>query len=188
MSALVNQRNGRGEGPGGWPDDGSDDRLLGRLLDAAMDTEPLWRPEDLGDIWRHQLTTPAGPAFSRGGHGPPPATFGDVLRDPSPAVAALERVKQLSRAYRSDPDPPVPPEVATALYFAAIAAALVRCGRRITSASDELLRDGMRWAAAHPWLDEATRGLLDAALQRLPVPSATVGDDSGDDSGPAAGR
>jgi len=173
MGALVDQRNGRGEAPGGRPDDGSDDRLLGRLLDAATDAEPLWQPEDLGDIWRHQLAAPAGVAFDGGcPPGPPPATFGDLLRDPSPALAALERVKQLAKAYRSDPDPAVPPEVATALYFAAIAAALVRCGRRITSSSDALVREGMRWAAAHPWLDEPTRRLLEAGLQRLPASHA----------------
>ena len=65
------------------------------------------------------------------------------------------------------PDGAFPPEVGTLLYYAAIVAARLRHGRRITGMTDEDLRNGIEWAMQLPWLDEATRDLFREGLSRV---------------------
>jgi hypothetical protein len=57
--------------------------------------------------------------------------------------------------------------VAVVVYYACIAAALARCGRRISRAADDALRQGFRWGCERSWVDERTRELLRAALRAL---------------------
>jgi hypothetical protein len=116
---------------------------------------------------------PAGPQGSATPAGAPPiASFGDLLRHPAPPVELLILVKEFGRAGRAGRAAPIgaeesegiggtlPPEVGTLLYYAAIAAARVRHGRRITSMGDDDLRNGVEWALQQPWLDGPTRELF----------------------------
>jgi len=50
------------------------------------------------------------------------------------------------------------------LYYACIAAALLRLKARISKLSDADLSRGLRWAVEQPWLDEETKQLLAKAL------------------------
>ena len=59
----------------------------------------------------------------------------------------------------------MPRDIATMLYFACAAAALVRCGERITRLDDTKLREGLEWAIAQSWLDGTSRELFTAALK-----------------------
>src|SRR3954465_4769755 len=73
---------------------------------------------------------------------PPIETFGDLLSHPRPPIALLERVKDFAKSSRFAQDGPLHPEVATLLYFAAIAVALVRCGARISELDSRALGQG----------------------------------------------
>jgi hypothetical protein len=58
----------------------------------------------------------------------------------------------------------LPHEIATALYFAAIAKALASHQTRITNMSDQTLQDGLNWAVKQPWITGAFRELFVRAL------------------------
>ena len=62
------------------------------------------------------------------------------------------------------PHSPVPHEIASVLYIASIAAALVRCRRRITGLTNDALAEGFRWELSQPWLDAPTRALTEESL------------------------
>jgi len=149
---------------------------LSLLVDSTADDQELWLPEEFGAIFRHQLTAPlrtdlAGLAHQLGEKlaglrmpdGRPVATFGDLLRHPAPPVALLELVKEFAKTSRGPGRRQLPPEVASMLYYLSIGIALFRCDHRLTSLSDPALREGLRWASAQPWTDEATRDLLGRA-------------------------
>jgi RNA polymerase sigma-70 factor (ECF subfamily) len=94
-------------------------------------------------------------------------SFGDLLHHPNPLPELLEVAKEFAKENRTDPESPLPREVATVLYYACIAVALARCGRRITRHDDATLGQGFRWGCEQPWVDEATRGLLREGLRAL---------------------
>jgi hypothetical protein len=94
-------------------------------------------------------------------------SFGDLLHHPNPLPELLELAKEFAKEHRTDPESPLRREVATVLYYASIAVALARCGRRITRHDDATLVQGFRWGREQPWVDEATRGLLREGLRAL---------------------
>jgi hypothetical protein len=57
--------------------------------------------------------------------------------------------------------------VAEVLYFASIAAALVRRGKRISQLDDDTLRSCFERIMTEPWLDEDTRTLMRAGKEQL---------------------
>jgi hypothetical protein len=146
---------------------------LSLLVESTADDQELWRPEEFGAIFRHQLTAPlrtdlAGLAPQLGEKladlftldGRPVATFGDLLRHPAPPLALLELVKEFAKTSRRPGRRQLPPEVASMLYYLTIGIAMFRCDHRLTRLSDPALREGFRWASAQPWIDEVTRDLL----------------------------
>lgn len=159
----------------------TDPKQLATLLDLSADGDDrLWRDEELGAILRHQMTAPLQVDLinlERGlavkvrtlaeSQGLTLKSFGDLLAHPNPPVELLKVTKDFAKACRMSPRGPLPREIATVLYFATIAAALVRCRRRITGLSDADLADGFRWALARPWLDTPTRSLSEEALAFL---------------------
>ena len=73
----------------------------------------------------------------------------------------------LFRSNMEDPAGPLPRAVAAVLYYVTIAAALLRCGKRITQLGyDELLR-GFQWVMDQPWVDQPTKGLIEEARTAL---------------------
>ena len=79
----------------------------------------------------------------------------------------LLRLKAFAQAHALHPDGALPREVAAAIYYLAIAAALVRCGRRITRLTNDEVRNGMQTLLHFEWIDPATRQLLTEALGQL---------------------
>lgn len=148
----------------------SDARSLSRMMDPQPGGGRLWEPDELGAILAHQLSAPLecdlghldGGLAERlqGAAGPPMRTFAELLDHPHPPVELLELTKRFAKACRSDPQGPLPDEIATVLYFLSIAAALARCGRRITKMDDSSLRYSLDWALGLPWLDDSSRRLL----------------------------
>ena len=159
----------------------SDQRQLATLFDVSPDgDERLWLDEELGAILRHQLSAPMQVDLinlERGlalkvrnlieSLGLTLKSFGDLLAHPNPPVELLKVTKDFAKACRLSKHGSMPREVASVLYFASIAAALVRCRRCITGLSNEVLSDGFRWTLTRPWLDELTRALTEEALHLL---------------------
>jgi hypothetical protein len=94
-------------------------------------------------------------------------SFAELLTHPRPPLELLETVKQFAKRHRSSQDATLPPEIATALYFACTAVGLTRLGRRITRMDDDALRGGVRWALDQQWVDGTMRDVLHEAAAQL---------------------
>lgn len=155
------------------------------MIDLDPASGPLWEPADLADILLHRLAVPvwfqartANAADLAGAVGL--GTYGDLLAHPAPPVAMLEQLRDAAK-WSADPrqDAPLPREVAGLLYYASLAAALVRQRRRITTLRDEQLLHGLRWAAAQDWAADSLRSLCAAAADLVasggpPPPAPTT--------------
>jgi RNA polymerase sigma-70 factor (ECF subfamily) len=157
------------------------------LRDLARTLELPRQPADPAALLQHVLTAPvpldlsavdaalAGSARAWAeGQGLVLRSFGDLLHHPNPLPELLELAKEFAKENRTDPESPLPREVATVLYYASIAVALARCGRRITRHDDATLGQGFRWGCEQPWVDEATRGLLREGLRVLGASAGQV--------------
>lgn len=155
--------------------DNTDPRSLEQML-SVSDEEPLWGPEDLAAILRHQLDAPLGfdlcfgeaaPAETRTGDGLSIETFRELFDHPRPPIGLLEQTKQYAKQCRKDPEGPLPDEIATVLYILSIVVARLRGDRRISKLDDDALRHSLDWALDQPWLDAWTRNLLGGARGTL---------------------
>ena len=155
----------------------TDRKQLATLLDLSPDAERLWGDDELGAILRHQLSAPMQVDLinlERGlalkvrnlaeAQGLTLKSFGDLLAHPNPPVELLKITKDFAKACRLSPHSPMPQEIASVLYFTSIAAALVRCHRRITGLSNDALAEGFRWVLNRTWLDAPTRSLIEESL------------------------
>ncbi len=155
-------------------------KKLAALLASGEERGQLWRPEELAAIFRHQIAAPM--LVDLGGLDAHTASrlktlseaqglllksFSDLLHHPVPPVELLELVKNFAKANLDHPESGLPAEIATALYYSSIAAALVRLDVRISQLPDADLQRGLRWTAEQTWLDEKTKGLLTQASEKL---------------------
>jgi hypothetical protein len=153
---------------------------LAELMDVGTESRRVWRPEELGAILRHQMSAavlfdisslkpsvaPKLKALSEA-EGLLVRSFNDLLQHPNPPIELLQLTKEFAKANRDHPESPLPQEIASVLYFGSIAAALVRCGERITRLDDAPLRKGMQWVIDQPWVDTAMRSLAEAGLKKI---------------------
>lgn len=153
-------------------------------LTQMMDLEPggpsLWKPEELGAVFEHQLSAPLEcdlanrdeqlAARLEAAGDPPIKSFQDLLHHPHPPIEVLELTKRFAKACRNHPDGPLPDEIATVLYILSIVAAMTKCGRRITRMDDQSLRYSLSWALKQPWLDDGSRRLLEEGRKSLDSP------------------
>jgi len=155
-------------------------KSLAALLAASGEGARLWRPEELGAIFRHQMSAPV--LVDLGGYDPGTAarlkrlseaqslllkSFSDLFHHPAPPLELLELTKDFAKANMDHAQSSLPAEVAAALYYTSIAAALVRLGARITRLPEAELRRGLRWTSEQAWLDEPTKQLLLQAAGKL---------------------
>lgn len=158
----------------------SDPGRLASLMDMDDGAGRLWSEDELAAILRHQMSAPLQVDLGGLQKGLPGRlqtlaaakglllrSFGDLLHHPNPPVELLILTKDFAKACRISADSPIPREIATLLYFASIAVARLRCGRRITALTDAAVRKGLDWALGRPWLDEATRSLCEEGLRSL---------------------
>lgn len=115
---------------------------------------------------------PGRPDSSREPSQPEPSagcgwTFGRLFAHPQPPLVLLQQVKDFAKAHRDSPQSYYPRPLATLLYYASIAAALVRCGERITAMNDDQLREAFAWGLAQPWNREPLVSLLREAAAAL---------------------
>ena len=152
-------------------------RFLAALLAEREPPAGLWRSDELGAIFRHQMEAPLladlgnlaqavalGLGTQAAGQGTPLQSFADLLRHPNPPPELLGKVKDFAKTNADHSENGLPREVAAVVYYACIASGMVRLKTRISRLSDGDLVRGLRWAKEQPWLDEQTRELLDAAL------------------------
>jgi hypothetical protein len=148
-------------------------KSLAALLKASGEGVRLWRPEELTAIFRHQMSAPV--LVDLGGYDPGTAarlkrlsdaqslllkSFSDLFHHPAPPLELLELTKDFAKANMDHAQSSLPGEVAAALYYTSIAAALVRLGARITRLADAELRRGLLWTSDQVWLDAETKQLL----------------------------
>ena len=155
-----------------------DSTTPGRLAELfGMPSGPnnVWRTDELAAILQHQLAAPLevdlGGKSNRADAGSSAdsglKTFADLLKHPHPPIELLSLTKQFAKRSRKHADSPLPPEIATILYLASIAAAIVRCRHRLTALDDASLRTKMAWAAEQVWVDDWLRSLIRIAIVTL---------------------
>lgn len=163
-------------------------KALEALIDLGFCEDRLWRAEDLASIFRHQLAAPLRldleefePASADRvrclslGHVPPLVNFGDLFGDMTPPRSILVATKNFAKANLVGSRSAIPKEIASALYYLSIAAALVRLGIRISRLSNADLRKNLMWIKAQPWIDEASVRLLEDALASISPKSRGAG-------------
>lgn len=92
-----------------------------------------------------------------------PTTVGQALLDRHTPVDLLEGIKEDAKHLSARRDRPVEHDVGTALYYAAIAAAMALHGRKITSWADGDLARALGAVAAKPWVVRPLREILEQA-------------------------
>jgi hypothetical protein len=155
-------------------------KSLAALLQASGERVRLWRPEELGAIFRHQMSAPV--LVDLGGYDPGTAlrlkrlsdaqslllkSFADLFHHPAPPLELLELTKDFAKANMDHAESSLPGEVAAALYYTSIAAALVRLDARISRLPEAELRRGLLWTREQAWLDEDTKQLLLQAAGKI---------------------
>jgi hypothetical protein len=153
---------------------------LAALMSTSEASGPLWRADELAALFRHQLAAPV--LMDLGSFDPRTAnqlktltaaqglllsSFADLFNHPAPPIQLLQLVKEFAKANMDHPESGLPAEIATALYYTSIAAALVRLDTRITQLPDADLQRGLRLVQEQKWLDDATKTILAGALKKL---------------------
>ena len=132
------------------------------LLMGLDETQSLWSEDDHAAMIRHLMDSPI-PDNS----GSAAQTFGHLLGANHPNVEHLRHLKDFAKSCRSDPQSGLPEDIATVLYYAAIATARLRCGHAISQLSVVELRDGINWALARNWLPDPLKLLFQTAARKL---------------------
>jgi hypothetical protein len=153
---------------------------LAAFLAAGEERARLWQPEELGAIFRHQMSAPI--LVDLGGFDPATAarlktlshaqsllltSFLDLFLHPVPPIELLTLTKDFAKGNMEHPDSSLPNEAAAVLYYVSIAAAYLRLDRRISQLSDAELKRGLLWAKGQPWVEAPIQNLLEQALQKL---------------------
>jgi len=161
-------------------------KSLAAFLAAGEERARLWQPEELGAIFRHQMSAPI--LVDLGGFDPATAarlkslthaqsllltSFLDLFLHPVPPIELLTLTKDFAKGNMEHPDSSLPNEVAAELYYLSIAAAFLRLDRRISQLSDAELKRGFLWAKGQPWVETRIQQLLDEALKKLAQAGST---------------
>ena len=154
------------------------DRLV-QLLSCSSASPANWSAADWSDILSHQLAAPL--LFDLEQLSPTdrellrdctiagacPASFGQILTHAAPPVGLLVLIKDYAKGCDQDADGALPSEVASALYYAAIFAARVRRGVRISSLDDAALVRAARWGTQAEWIVPELKELFRSGLEIL---------------------
>lgn len=108
-------------------------QLAAPLLPELFAVSGLTRSQILGEVERAGVRT-----------------FLDALIDAAASLPLLEAIQSFAQQVGSDRDNPLCGAPATLLYYAAGAAALAGCNKRIGELADEQWLKGFRWALKQP--------------------------------------
>jgi hypothetical protein len=158
-------------------------KSLAAFLAAGDEHARLWRPEELGAIFRHQMSAPILVDLSAFDSATAArlktltqaqslllTSFLDLFLHPVPPIELLTLTKDFAKGNMEHPDSSLPNEVAAVLYYVSIAAAFLRLDKRISQLGDVELERGLRWARSQPWVESPLQKLLDETLQKLGKP------------------
>jgi hypothetical protein len=155
-------------------------KRLAALMAAGAERARLWRADELGAIFRHQLS--AAILVDLGGLDSVSAarlkmlsdaqslllkSFSDLLLHAAPPIELLLLAKDFAKANMDCADGSLPKEVAAVLYYASISAALTHLDERISQLKDADLECGLRWAKDQAWVDQQIQQLLVQGLDKL---------------------
>ncbi len=143
----------------------SDPTALAELFNLGQADTPMpWSRDDLAAMLRHQLHQPLGPSPAAQNDGYASRPHLDLFTRDHPPLARLRQVKDQAKAGGREDDSELPRDVATVLYYAALAAARMHHqDQPITRLDDEAFRVGLDWALQLPWLDPALKPLFSQA-------------------------
>jgi hypothetical protein len=153
---------------------------LARVLALGDSTGDLWSPEEMQAMWQHQLSAllqidlDSMHAFRLAELKDAPElqrflakSFGDLLLDPQPPFELLKITKDFAKETLKSGEDSQLNAIATALYHAAYAAAIVAGQKRLGGMDDAELKRGFEWAVSRVWLDDSTRKLIGQASDSL---------------------
>lgn len=144
-----------------------------------------WSHDDLRAMLQHQLATPlllninSSPSWSEQDRQLlATIRFGELLTLPTPSLELLRSTKNFAKGSDSREECPLPPELGTLLYYAAIVAAKVRLGQWITELAVDQVLAGVRWAISLVWVTPELMELFEAGEKLLERSSGqkSVGD------------
>ena len=157
----------------------SNPKALASLLSVRGTAERILPPAELGDILRQYLSSPVSEylrglgksadfaADSPSEHVVVGMTLGELFQCADSPLGLLIAVKRHARRLMNPGASRQPAEVHRMIYFASIAAALVRHGEQISKSSPEVLRAAWEPLAVESSLDEGLRKLFATARERL---------------------
>ncbi len=154
---------------------GGDPRKLGQMLDLAQ--EDVSEVQDLRSVFRQQMREPMSQTVCCSGAQPARRIQSEVsefslaglLSSSSPSLECLGACKDYAKACLQHPDRSLPQEIARVIYFACIAAALLRCRQRITKLEDGTLMESFRWCLEQDWCFDELSSLFEEAIGYLKV-------------------
>jgi hypothetical protein len=128
--------------------------------------QELWKPEELGEILSHQLkmsaSTDSFGSADQPGSDPTAQSLRQLLNDPHPSIDLLNKIRRAAKADCNSDAALLPRDTALVIYYACIAAALVRLGQKISDLDDTKLSQAFSWVLRRRWLDS---GLMDLFTQ-----------------------
>ena len=160
--------------------DESQTRLLAKMLDSSGPQVSTWQDEDLRGLFQHQLDTSLASAFEYPESGesptltqlgkssvPPIVTFADLLKHDQPPLELLHAMRRMARRSAKETSGAIPDEIASVLYFAAIAVARVRLGERISRSDDNVLRYGFEIMMRRAWIGKDLTEVFGQSLEKI---------------------
>jgi hypothetical protein len=132
-------------------------QLLQHQLDARL-------PDSLADalpLDQARLLTLCAAAVPR------ITTLRELFAHPAPGLELLELVKKHAKLCRSNAESTLPENLASAIYYAAIAVALLRHKTRMTQLDDVAIAGGLDWVASREWMDAGIKGVALAARGKV---------------------
>lgn len=90
-------------------------------------------------------------------------SFGDLLKEPNTDIAAIEKIKEYSKKMVASAKSEAEHDAAAAIYYAAIASALVYHNKTITKFSYKNLRDSFSALSGQAWLNPDLAALFEEA-------------------------
>jgi hypothetical protein len=144
---------------------------LAKLLTVEPGVE--WASWDRACVLAHQLAAPLLIDLGDSAEEAPPAynSFRDVVRAARPPRGLLSLIKRFAKQTLGDADGALPRDVATVLYYVAVAQARL-CGYGgVSRLAESDLADGLKLLLQQDWLDLDVRHLFERTLERLAEPA-----------------
>lgn len=153
---------------------------LAALLELVMTPGGGWQREELHAILQGRLNpSQPPPEEDANSESHPPLeefilagdleiqTLQELFSGADPSLELLRQAKDFAKAHLEHPGSAWPSEVARMIYYAAIAAALVRRHARITRMAPEEIQRALQWGLAQPWATPSLRDLFQEAVHFL---------------------